>query len=375
VALSNKIKTAMTPASVADQTAQSGAPGASPKDTEEVFKNIQVLKGIPSDQLMPAMEFISTSLGVQCSYCHVAGHFENDDKKAKQTARSMIQMMFAINQDNFKGQRQVTCYSCHRGAPTPVATPDLASQIRSAAITAISEGVELPTNLPTTSQLLNGYINALGGVAAIEKITSRVEKGSVSFRGLSVGVEIFTQAPDKQAVVQHLPEGDSLSVFDGQVGWLVFPRRPTRAMQGAEIEAARMDADLQFALRVQELFPELHVEYPEKIGDREVYVLLCVKEGQPAAKLYFDEQTNLLLRVVRYADSPLGLDPTQIDYGDYRDVDGVQVPFRVTLSQPGSSSTIQIDQVQQNVSIDETKFAKPASDRPLAAPAPPGQSE
>jgi hypothetical protein len=123
------------------------------------------------------------------------------------------------------------------------------------------------------------------------------------------------------------------------------------------------------------LFPELHVEYPEKVGDREAYVLLCVMEGQPAAKLYFDEQSNLLLRVVRYADSPLGLDPTQIDYADYRDVGGVQVPFRVTLSQPGSSSTMQIEQVQQNVSIDGTKFAKPASDRSLAAPAPPGQSE
>jgi photosynthetic reaction center cytochrome c subunit len=375
VALSSKIKAALTPTSALDQTPQSGASGSSPKKTEEVFKNIQVLKGIPSDQLIPAMDFISSSLGVECSYCHVAGHFDNDDKKAKQTARSMMQMMFAINQNNFKGQREVTCYSCHRGAPTPLATPDIASQMRPAAVTASSEGAELPTNLPTTSQLLDGYINALGGVAAIEKITSRVEKGTVSLRGQSVGVEIFTQSPDKQAVIQHLPEGDSLTIFDGQAGWLVFPGRRTRAMQGAEIEAAQMDADLQFALHVQEMFPELYVEYPEKVAGREAYVLLCIKEGQPAAKLFFDEQSNLLLRVVRYADSPLGLNPTQIDYADYHDVDGVQVPFRVTFSQPGSSSTIQIEQVRQNVSIDDTEFAKPASDRSLAAPAPPGHFE
>jgi outer membrane lipoprotein-sorting protein len=287
----------------------------------------------------------------------------------------MMQMMFAINRNNFKGQREVTCYSCHRGAPTPDATPDLASQLRPGAVTANSEGAELPTNLPTTSQLLDRYIEALGGAAAIEKITSRVETGTASFRGQSVGLEIFTQAPDKRALVQHLPQGDSLTVFDGHTGWVDFPGRPTRAMQGAEILAAQMDADLHFALRVQEMFPEVHVEYPEKVGDREAYVLLCVKGDQPAAKLYFDEQSNLLLRAVRYADSPLGLDPTQIDYADYRDVDGVQVPFRVTVSQPGSSSTIQIEQVQQNVAIDDTRFAKPASDRSHTAPAPLGQSK
>jgi outer membrane lipoprotein-sorting protein len=257
----------------------------------------------------------------------------------------------------------------------PVGSPDLSSQIRPGAVAASSEGAGLPTNLPTTSQLLDRYINALGGAAAIEKITSRVETGTVSSRGQSVGLEILTQAPDKQALVQHLPQGDSVTIFDGQTGWFVLPGRPTRVMRGAEILAAQMDADLHFALRVQEMFPEVHVEYPEKVGDREAYVLLCVKGDQPAAKLYFDEQSNLLLRAVRYADSPLGLDPTQIDYADYRDVDGVQVPFRVTVSQPGSSSTIQIDQVQQNVAIDDTRFAKPASVRSLAAPAPLGRSK
>jgi photosynthetic reaction center cytochrome c subunit len=128
-----------------------------------------------------------------------------------------------------------------------------------------------------------------------------------------------------------------------------------------DMEAAQMDADLQFPLRVQQIFTEIHVEYPEKIDDRDFYVLSCAREGQPAAKLYFDEQSSLLVRVVRYSESPLGLDPTQIDYADYRDVDGVQVPFRVTRSQPESSSTIQIEEVHQNVLIDNNKFLRPSS--------------
>src|SRR5271154_2693966 len=108
--------------------AQSGAPSqavnpAGPKKAEEQFKNIQALKGNPADQLIPAMQFIIASLGVECQFCHVEGAFEKDDKKTKQSARKMIEMMFAINKDNFEGHREVTCYSCHRGSTTPVGIP------------------------------------------------------------------------------------------------------------------------------------------------------------------------------------------------------------------------------------------------------------
>src|SRR5436305_4933305 len=68
-----------------------------PKRADEQFKNIQVLKEIPADSLLPAMQFISASLGVECEFCHVQGAFEKDDKKPKQTARRMIEMMSAIN--------------------------------------------------------------------------------------------------------------------------------------------------------------------------------------------------------------------------------------------------------------------------------------
>src|SRR5256714_14315322 len=96
---------------------------AGPKFAEEEFKNIQALKGIPAEQVIPSMQFIAASLGVECEYCHVAHANEKDDKKPKVTARKMINMMIAINKDNFEGHREVTCYSCHRGSADPVATP------------------------------------------------------------------------------------------------------------------------------------------------------------------------------------------------------------------------------------------------------------
>ena len=337
-----------------------------------MYKNIEVLKGIPAGQLIPAMQFITASLGVECSFCHVEGHFEKDDKKPKQVARDMMKMMFALNKDNFEGHREVTCYSCHRGAPNPLTIPLVGGESQlSPAVGGPTAGPvasddadaatpKLPANLPTVSQLLENYVRALGGSAAIEKIATRVEKGSTTFHGQPQTVEIFTQAPDKQSIVRHMSGTESIvTTLDGQSGWSIAPNRPPREMHAADIVAARMDADLQFPLHIQEDFPELRLEYPEKINDQDAYSLVAIREGQPPVKLYFDEQSGLLIRMIRYAESPLGRNPTQIDYADYRGVDGVQVPFRVTTSQPGNTNAIQFEAVQQNVPIDPAIFAKP----------------
>ncbi len=359
--LSGKIKLAMSQAPDANGGEQQVSTSNSSKPTEEVYKNIRVLKGIPSEQLIPAMQFISSSLGVECSFCHVEGHYDRDDKKPKQTARDMMQMMFALNQKNFSGQREVTCYSCHRGALKPAATPIIDAQVQPDAGAAESTRRKLPPDLPTVRQLIDNYIQALGGRPAIEKITSRVEAATTDFHGQPIAIEVFTQSPAKQVIVRHLPEGESVTAFDGHTGWFSIPGHPTRDMHDADLVAAQMDADLQFPLHIRQIFPELRVEYPETIEGRAADVLIAKRQGQPSVKLYFDRQSSQLVRLVRYAESPLGRNPTRIDYADYRNVDGVQVPFRVTICQPGVRSTIQVKQIQQNVLIDAAKFAKPAT--------------
>src|SRR6202162_1993417 len=157
--------------------AQSGggaeAAAAGPKKAEEQFKNMEVLKGIPADQLIPAMQFITASLGVDCQFCHVEGAFEKDDKKPKQTARKMMEMMFAINKDNFEGHREVTCYSCHRGSTDPVGTPPVMTEEPKEAM----GGPKKPDSEkkeysgPSPDQLLDKYVQAVGGAAAVEKVT------------------------------------------------------------------------------------------------------------------------------------------------------------------------------------------------------------
>jgi photosynthetic reaction center cytochrome c subunit len=358
-ALSSKIKAAMSEASASDPGTTNAFSNDSQKKAEDTFKNIQVLKGVPADQFIPAMEFMSSSLGVPCSFCHVEGHFEKDDKKPKQTARNMMKMMVALNKNNFDGRRELTCYSCHRGVSDPVDTPILAADTSSKPADANPEIQKLPFNLPTARQLIDDYIKALGGAAAIEKITTRLQTGAENFGGQSVKIEIFTQSPGKQTLVRHLPEGDSRTIFDGHGGWFVIPGRPARGMESADLEGVRMDADMQFPLHIQQFYPELRVEYPEFIEGRKTSVLYGIRQGQPAAKFCFDSHSGLLIRIVRYAESPLGLDPTQINYADYREVDGVQIPYRITLSRPGSTSTLQIDSVRQGVALDDAIFARP----------------
>jgi photosynthetic reaction center cytochrome c subunit len=342
---------------------------ATPKTTEQVFKNIKVLKGTPADQLIPAMQFAAASLGVECDFCHVPGHFDQDDKKPKATARKMMTMMFAINKDNFEGEREVTCFSCHRGAVKPVATPLVAEEgfmpamprtERSKPASGEEEKLDL-SKLPAPDELIAKYVRALGGEDAIRKLSSRVAKGTASGFGGKFPVEALTKIPDASLTTIHLPNGDSVTVYDGHEGWMVFPGHPARSMEGADLEAARMDSDLHFPIDMAAMFAEFKKASKEKVQGQSAFQVLAIKKGQPPVKLYFDENTGLLLRLVRYAESPLGLYPTQIDYADYREQDGVKVPFRLTTARPGGTSTTQFEEIRQNIPIDETRFAKPAT--------------
>jgi len=340
---------------------------AGPEKAEEHYQNIQVLKGIPADQLIPGMQFITASLGVECQFCHVEGAFEKDDKKPKQTARKMMEMMFAINKDNFEGHREVTCYSCHRGNTDPVGTPAVMAEEPKPAMGEArnteekkGEGTDGKERTgPSADTVLEKYLQAVGGAAAIEKITSRVMTGTISFGDRNVAIDILSKDPDKRISFTHTPDGDSVTAFDGHEGWLGFPGRPAREMHGSELDAAAMDADLHFAAHLKGMFSEAQVRGTEKVGDHDAYLVIGRREGKPPLRLYFDEQSGLLVRLVRYGETPLGRMPTQIDYADYREAGGVKIPFRWTLARPSGRFTIQLSEVKQNVLVDDAKFAKP----------------
>jgi len=349
---------------------QDNAASTSTKTAEQQFKNIQILKTIPADQLIPSMQFISGSLGVECEFCHVEGAFDKDDKKPKQAARKMIQMMMAINKDNFEDHREVTCNTCHRGSPHPTSIPAIAGAEAAPPMEHHhgDDHAEQANANQSADPILEKYLSAVGGADALKKVSSRVEKGSASLGDRQIPIEIFTQAPDKRVSYLHLPNGDSITAYDGTKGWLGNPGRPPRPMGPAENEGARLDADLYFPSHLKEIFSSFKLGDSEKIGGEEALLVRAEREGKPPVKLYFDRQSGLLVRMVRYADTPLGMLPTQVDYADYRDSGGVKIPFRWTIGRPSGSFTIQLDHVDVNVPVDAAKFAQPAPPPKPASP-------
>ena len=338
--------------------AHSKTEAEAPKTAEQQFKNIQVLKGIRADQLIATMQFIAASLGVECEFCHVERQMEKDDKKEKQTARKMIAMELAIDKGHFEGELEVTCYTCHRGSPHPVGTPILSADAPKPPPHVHDLENESHSNLPTADQILDKYLAAVGGADALKKIKTRVQKGTIDAMGSQFPIEIFSEAPDKRISISHLRSGPSVTAFNGEVGWLTIPGGVHR-MTRPEREAARIDAEFYFPARLREMYKEFQVRPGEEINGHDTYLVSATAEGRPLLLLYFDQATGLLTRLTRYTETPLGRLPAQIDYGDFRDTDGVRIPYRWTLMRSNGSFTIRIEQVLQNVPVDESLFVPP----------------
>ncbi len=339
---------------------------------EEVFKNVQVLKGIPANEFMATMGFFSASLGMNCTDCHVpesAGSWEKyaDDNEHKQTARKMIGMMTAINKGYFGGRRVVTCYSCHRGGERPRVTPSLAELYGPPTPEEPDELRAPAPNAPLSVQVLEQYIQALGGTEGLGNLTSFVAKGT--FQGYADTekrpVELFAKAPGQRIITVHALSGDNTTTYDGRAAWTTAPAAdspmPMLELTGGELAGAKLDAELSFPARIRQALSQWRTGYPTTIDDRDVQVLQGTTDGRYPVNLYFDKQSGLLIRLVRYSDSPVGLNPTQIDYSDYREVAGVKMPFRWTVTWLDGRSTTELSEVQPNARIDAAKFARPAA--------------
>jgi photosynthetic reaction center cytochrome c subunit len=357
------------------QANRQAAPEQKPLLAEEAFKNIQVLRGMPVTQFMATMGFFSASLGSNCTFCHVEESGGNwakyaDDNEQKQTARRMIVMMNAINQSYFAGKRALTCYSCHRGGETPKLTPSLAAQYGALPPDEPDE-IEPDPDAPPVDQILNKYIQALGGAQRLAGLTSFVAKGT--YQGYDEAekspLEIYAKAPNLRATVVHGLSGESTTTYDGSAGWTAAPDTdspvPLLALTGPFLDAVRLDAEIAFPARVKQVLSQWRVGFSSIIDDREVQVVQGTSAGGGPVKLYFDMESGLLVRLVRFAELSVGRNPTQIDYSDYRAVSGVKIPFRWTITWTDGRSTTELTQVQANIPIDAAKFGKPTPPAPV----------
>ncbi len=334
----------------------------SPADppAEKVFKNIKVLTGMPASQMFPVMQLIESSLGVNCGFCHVTEgqRFDLDTKEEKGTAREMIKMAFEINKNNFEGHTEVTCMSCHHGQTRPVAVPSIGPAQPAAAR---PQGAR--EALPTAAQVLDHYIEALGGKTALAAVRSRVSRGTllqvkaldpstakVVNRGEEASLEIVQPASGQLTTTIAAPSGKTVKTVDGATG-TVETAAGRKPLDPLSLQKLADEADLHPELAWRERADKMRVVGKDQIAGKDVYVVRGATADGRRQTLYFDVQSGLLARRLILYPLVIGATPEQIDYSDYRDAGGVKVPFVVIdsyLDDDRLGTTRKLTEVQNN---------------------------
>jgi Photosynthetic reaction centre cytochrome C subunit len=349
-----------------------------PLMSEDAFKNIQVLRGIPAKEFMETMGFFAASLSLNCSDCHgdaSGSDWANYaiDTPLKQTARRMVIMVNAINKANFEGTRGVTCYTCHRANQRPVVIPSLAVQYAEPP----DEDPDTVEPVPgakitaTPQQILDKYIQALGGAAAVAKLTSYTGKGT--YQGFDsdfsdVPVDVYAKAPGMRTLVVHMRGGDSTTTFDGSQGWSSGPQTlvpiPVLQLVGGSLIGVRLDATLAFPSQIKGLLTDLHGGFPAiQIDGKTVDVIDGKTAEGVRVKLYFDRQTGLLVRQARFTNTLVGTIATHVVFSDYRAVPslGIKVPYQWQQTWVDGQYTVKLTSFTANAAVDAGKFAKPTA--------------
>lgn len=353
--------------SVAGQAQEPAQPMA-----ENVFKNIQVLKGIPADEFMDTMGMFASSLIYDCTGCHVEDILVRREAFAEATpriqrARQMVVMVNALNKQYFGGQPRVTCFTCHRGSGFPEAIPDLNLQYGDGPPENPNGIVLFGPSQGPADPVFAKYINAIGGADRVAKLTSYTATGTyIGFNtgGATVPIEIFAKAPDQRSTVVRVFDGDAVKTTDGRSAWAAegWRQLPLMTFTGSNLVGARVEAMLAFPMVLQKAFSQWKVGMVT-IGDADVQVLQGTNPGQLPVNLYFDDE-GFLVRSVRWSSTPVGTVPTQTEYSDYRDVAGVKMPFRMVVTWTNGQNTIVIKDMRPNVAIDAARFARPAPFKP-----------
>jgi hypothetical protein len=213
-----------------------------------------------------------------------------------------------------------------------------------------------PAPLPSADQVIDRYVQAVGGKAAVAKLTTRRLKGSLVASAGSASVEIDQKVPGKFLIVIDSPaSGLSKNGCDGTVAWSQNQQRGLREVSGPEVENFKREYDLHREIRLKELYPSRTLKSQQKIGDRQAYELEAVAADGQRETMFFDVETGLLLR----RDVMMGDAKLEAWFEDYKTVDGVAIPLTVRRSRPDFTFTYKFTEAVHNVPIADAVFAKP----------------
>jgi hypothetical protein len=227
------------------------------------------------------------------------------------------------------------------------------------------EPFEQAPRQPSPDQVLDAFIKAVGGPQRLAALTSIVAKGT--YRAFddaeTVPVDVYATARGQKSTVVHTTLGDSTTTFDGMNGWLAAPINekpmPLIPITGSELEGVKFETTLFFPGAIKQALTKWRTGFPSTLDDEPVTIVQGETVGGTVVTLCFNSETALLMRMIRYSDSPVGRVVTRVDIDEYRDVAGVKIPSKWTVSWLSGRSVFALTDVQANVQIPATRFARP----------------
>jgi hypothetical protein len=272
----------------------------------------------------------------------------------------MVRMMRAINEEYFSGNPVVNCFTCHRGHPqtaTIVPPPDFA---------AVEPSDSPPTNLkpsasmPVIDQIIDRYTREIGGQAAVDSVKTRVSRGTETTANLmaaplTVPIEIYQAAENKMVVIRTTPGGAVAEGFNGSAGW-INDERGQREMPDKRLAEIRLDSAFYSYLKLRQTYPQMRLLGTEKVGGRQTLVVGATSREDSREKLYFDTRSGLLVRRYLAFKTAFGTIPEVTDFDDYRAVNGIKLPFRITWSRAPFAFTRKFTEIRLNVIVDDARF-------------------
>jgi len=343
------------------------------KKAGEYFKNVSTstLKVLSVDDFIGAMGVMTDALGLDCADCHPnAGSDQVDwvfDTARKKTARRMVEMVGNLNKEFFGGAQRVTCWTCHHGRVIP-ATAIALNAVYEAPNSEFDDRVVRDPDQPAGAEIIDKFVAAVGGTQKWAGIRNYVASGaSIGFGGFGGDGEfnIFASAPNQRTVriqfPQHPDRGVSFWVFNGTTGWINTPRAllENYDLIGGELDGARLEAVLAFPGTIKGAMNNWRQGFRRVIDDQEYLVIQGDGPRGQMGTFYIDPKTFLLKRLVRYNPSPVGNVSVQIDYSDWRDVNGVKLPYQYDFFWLDGKYTAKIKDYKFNTTIDPTIFQRP----------------
>jgi hypothetical protein len=354
--------------------AQAKAATAKGQTAGTFFKNVTTptLKNLTPSDFLGAMGVMTAALGYDCSNCHPGAGTDKfdwvtDSNPKKRAARMMTEMLTNINKQNFGSVQQVTCWTCHRGQDAPAQSIAL-DKLYSEPNEEHRDIIDVGEAEPPATQILDEYIQAMGGAQNLAAVKSYIVTGhSEGYGGLggNAAFQIFAEAPDSRGMWINFPEhpdrGISAWTYNGKTGWISAPRGflGVYELTGNDLNGAKLDGVLSFPGQIKTAFTTWRVGVSDTLHGRDVYIVQGSSPNGLLGTFYFDKKTHFLTRYVRQTPSPAGRISIQQDFDDYRDVNGVKFPFKYSFLWLDGRFTALINDVKVNAPIEAAKLAKP----------------